>query len=106
MCLRFFFILQLWIERINAGAREHGTSYSRFVHGLVQVCGRISPSALFCSACSRLSSHPRPDRQADVQLNRKVMAELAVHEPKSFAALTALAQEKQKETMKGLRGLL
>jgi hypothetical protein len=34
------------------------------------------------------------------------MAELAVHEPKSFAALTALAQEKQKETMKGLRGLL
>ena len=36
---------QLWIERINAGAREHGTSYSRFMHGLVEV-RRLSSGAV------------------------------------------------------------
>lgn len=44
--------------------------------------------------------------QADVQLNRKVMSELAVHEPRSFAALTALAQQKSQEAKSGLKLVL
>lgn len=56
---------KLWILRINAGAREHGMSYSRFIFGL---------------------------QQAGVALNRKIMADLAVREKDNFAALVALAK--------------
>jgi len=56
---------RLWITRINAAAREHGTSYSRMVHGL---------------------------KQAGVEVDRKVLAELAVAEPKAFAELAELAK--------------
>ena len=56
---------RLWITRINAAAREHGISYSRLVHGL---------------------------RQAGVEVDRKVLAELAVAEPKAFAELAELAK--------------
>ena len=48
----------LWIARINAAAREHGLSYSRFMHGL---------------------------ETANLKLDRKVLAELAVHEKETFA---------------------
>ena len=55
---------QLWIQRINAGARQHGLSYSRFVSGL---------------------------RVAGVEVDRKVLADLAVTDPPAFAALVKLA---------------
>ncbi|WP_127145034.1 50S ribosomal protein L20 [Pelagibacterium montanilacus] len=56
----------LWIQRINAAARQHGLTYGRFIDGL----GR-----------------------ADVAVDRKVLADLAVHEPAAFAALVATAKE-------------
>ncbi|MBN1959228.1 MAG: 50S ribosomal protein L20 [Desulfuromonadales bacterium] len=57
----------LWIARINAAARENGLSYSRLIHGL---------------------------KQADVALDRKIMADLAVNDPAGFAVVvdTAKAQ--------------
>ncbi|MEX1179937.1 MAG: 50S ribosomal protein L20 [Cucumibacter sp.] len=55
----------LWIQRINAAAREHGLTYGRFIEGL----GR-----------------------AEVEVDRKVLADLAVHEPAAFAALVATAK--------------
>ena len=54
----------LWIQRINAGTRQHGMSYSRFINGL---------------------------RQAGVEVDRKVLADLAVREPSAFAALVRVA---------------
>lgn len=56
----------LWIMRINAAARQHGMSYSRFMDGL---------------------------KKAQVALDRKVLAGLAVHDPQAFAQLVALAKE-------------
>ena len=55
----------LWIQRINAGVREHGLSYSRFVHGL---------------------------RLAEIELDRKILADLAVTDPEAFAAVVAQAK--------------
>jgi len=55
----------LWIQRINAGAREHGLSYSQFVHGL---------------------------RLAEIDLDRKVLADLAATEPDAFAMIVAQAR--------------
>ena len=52
----------LWIQRINAGAREHGLSYSKFIHGL---------------------------KLAEIDLDRKILADLAVTEPEIFAAVVA-----------------
>ena len=57
----------LWIARINAAAREHDLSYSRFMHGL---------------------------RLAGVEVDRKVLAELAVSNPKAFGALAEMAKSK------------
>jgi large subunit ribosomal protein L20 len=57
----------LWIARINAAAREHGLSYSRFMHGL---------------------------RLAGVEMDRKVLAELAVSDPEAFGALAEMAKSK------------
>ena len=57
----------LWIARINAAAREHGLSYSRFIHGL---------------------------QQAGVEMDRKVLAELAIKDPKAFGALAELAKSR------------
>jgi large subunit ribosomal protein L20 len=56
---------QLWIQRINAGARQHGMSYSRFVAGL---------------------------KAAGVDLDRKVLADLAVADPAAFGALVDTAR--------------
>ncbi len=55
----------LWIQRINAGAREHGMSYSQFVHGL---------------------------RLAEIDLDRKILADLAATEPEAFAAVVTQAK--------------
>jgi large subunit ribosomal protein L20 len=55
----------LWIQRINAGAREHGLTYSQFMHGL---------------------------KLAGVDLDRKVLSDLAIREPDSFAAIVAQAR--------------
>ena len=55
---------QLWIQRINAGARQHGMSYSRFVAGL---------------------------KAAGVDLDRKILADLAVSDPAAFGTLVAQA---------------
>lgn len=56
---------QLWNTRINAGARLHGTTYSRLIAGL---------------------------KKANVLLDRKVLAELAVNEPKAFEAVVKAAK--------------
>ena len=58
---------QLWIARINAAARMNGLSYSKFMHGL---------------------------KLANVDMNRKMLAELAVSDKEGFATLAALAKEK------------
>ncbi len=55
----------LWIQRINAGAREHGLTYSQFMHGL---------------------------STAGIEVDRKVLADLAVREPDSFRALVDQAK--------------
>ena len=55
----------LWIARINAAAREHDLSYSRFMHGL---------------------------KEAGVEMDRKVLAELAVSDPKAFGVLAELVR--------------
>jgi len=55
----------LWIQRINAGCREHGLTYSRFMSGLAK---------------------------AGVEIDRKVLSELAIHEPAAFKALVDQAK--------------
>ena len=55
---------RLWIQRINAATREHGVSYSRFIAGL---------------------------RLAEVEVDRKVLADLAVRDPAAFGGLVELA---------------
>jgi large subunit ribosomal protein L20 len=56
----------LWIVRINAGARAHGLSYSRFIAGL---------------------------KKAAIEVDRKVLADLAMNEPAAFAALAEQAKQ-------------
>ncbi len=58
---------QLWIARINAAARLNGLSYSKFMHGL---------------------------KLAEVDINRKMLAEMAVNDAEGFASLVELAKEK------------
>jgi large subunit ribosomal protein L20 len=55
----------LWIARINAAAREHQLSYSRLMHGLTL---------------------------AEIDVDRKVLADIAVHDREAFAAIAAAAQ--------------
>jgi large subunit ribosomal protein L20 len=55
----------LWIQRINAASREHGLSYSQFIHGL---------------------------RLAEIDLDRKILADLAATEPEAFAAIATQAK--------------
>ena len=57
---------RLWIQRINAGARENGVSYSRFINGL---------------------------RAAEIEVNRKMLADLAVQDPAGFARLVEVSQQ-------------
>ncbi len=55
----------LWIQRINAATREHGLTYGRFINGL---------------------------NRAGIEVDRKVLADIAVHEPASFKALVEKAE--------------
>ncbi|MGE3142744.1 MAG: 50S ribosomal protein L20 [Hyphomonadaceae bacterium] len=55
----------LWIQRINAGVREEGLTYSRFISGLLK---------------------------AGIELDRKVMADLAMNQPEAFKGLVAKAK--------------
>jgi large subunit ribosomal protein L20 len=55
---------RLWIQRINAAARQHGLSYSQFIHGI---------------------------QSQGVELDRKTLAELAVYHPQDFARLAEMA---------------
>ena len=58
---------KLWIIRINAGVREYGLTYNRFMHGL---------------------------KVAEINLNRKALADMAVYEKDAFATLCALIKSK------------
>ena len=55
----------LWIQRINAGARQHGLTYSQFMNGL---------------------------KKAGIELDRKVLSDLAIREPEAFKGLVTQAQ--------------
>ncbi len=57
---------RLWIARINAAARENGLTYSEFMHGI---------------------------SLAGIELNRKMLADLATHEPEAFAQLAGRARD-------------
>lgn len=57
---------RLWITRINAAARQNGTTYGRLIHDL---------------------------KQADIALDRKVLADIAVHDPATFAAVVQAAHK-------------
>jgi large subunit ribosomal protein L20 len=56
---------RLWIQRINAGAHQHELTYSTFINGL---------------------------KKAGIEVNRKILADLAVHDPAAFAALADKAR--------------
>ncbi|MFT5929067.1 MAG: large subunit ribosomal protein L20 [Candidatus Azotimanducaceae bacterium] len=56
----------LWIQRINAASRLHGLSYSRMINGL---------------------------KLAEIEIDRRVLADLAVHEKEAFAALAEKAKQ-------------
>jgi large subunit ribosomal protein L20 len=57
---------KLWIQRINAGARQHGLTYSQFMNGI---------------------------KKAGVDLDRKVLSDLAINEPSAFKSLVDQAQD-------------
>jgi len=65
---------QLWIQRINAAARLNGMSYSRFIAGL---------------------------KAADVDVDRKILADLAVRDSDAFASLVELARQAGPKTATG-----
>lgn len=56
---------RLWIQRINAASRQNGLSYSRLIHGL---------------------------KLANIELDRKVMADLAVRDPQAFSSVVNIAK--------------
>ena len=58
---------RLWIVRINAAVRQHGLSYSKFMNAL---------------------------KKADIQVNRKMLAEMAVNEPEAFSVVVETAKAK------------
>ena len=57
---------QLWIARINAGTRMHGLSYSKFMNGL---------------------------KKSNITINRKMLSEMAIHDPEGFAQLVETAKK-------------
>ena len=66
----------LWIQRINAGAREHGLTYSQFMNGM---------------------------KRAGIELDRKVLSDIAVREPAAFKSLVEQAQTALAEAPAGER---
>jgi large subunit ribosomal protein L20 len=69
---------KLWIQRINAGARANGLSYSRLINGL---------------------------HLAGVEVDRKVLADLAVSDPDAFAALVRTARDALSGTAEPVAGV-
>lgn len=63
----------LWIQRINAGARAHGLTYSQFMHGL---------------------------KLAGIELDRKVLSDIAIHNEADFAAIAKTAADALKKDEK------
>ena len=59
---------RLWIQRINAAARLHGIKYSQLIHGL---------------------------KQANIELDRKSLAAIAVHDAETFGKIAALVKQRQ-----------
>ena len=55
---------RLWVQRINAACRQNGTTYSKFIHGL---------------------------KEAGIEVDRKVLSELAIHDAAAFTALVEAA---------------
>ena len=55
----------LWIQRINAGVREHGLTYAKFIDGL---------------------------KKANIEINRKILSEIAFHEPAAFKTIVEKAK--------------
>ena len=60
---------RLWIIRINAAARQNNMSYSRLIYGL---------------------------KQANIELDRKILADIAVRDPETFTKIVGISQEHQK----------
>lgn len=56
----------LWVQRINAAVREHGLVYSKFISGL---------------------------KKAGIELNRKMLSEIAIHNPESFKTIVETAKK-------------
>jgi len=56
----------LWVQRINAATREHGLTYGRFIDGL---------------------------NKAGIEIDRKVLSDMAIHEPQAFAVLVTKAKD-------------
>jgi large subunit ribosomal protein L20 len=59
------YLRRLWIARINAAARQNGTTYSRLLHAM---------------------------RQSDIRINRKFLADMAVRDPKAFTSVVKAAK--------------
>ncbi len=56
----------LWVQRINAAVREHGLTYARFIDGI---------------------------NKAGIEIDRKVLSDMAIHEPQAFAAIVVQAKK-------------
>ncbi|XP_027711369.1 39S ribosomal protein L20, mitochondrial [Vombatus ursinus] len=67
----------LWINRITAASQEHGLKYPAFISNLIK---------------------------CQVELNRKVLADLAIYEPKTFKSLAALAKRRKEEGLAAALG--
>lgn len=97
-CIFYFFSLQLWITRIAAATREHGMKYPALMHNLTKVgfnahyCHK--PLWYWCRWLTRLCSL---STQSSVQLNRRVISDLAITEPRTFLSLAKLARARQQE---------
>ncbi|XP_064160711.1 39S ribosomal protein L20, mitochondrial [Anguilla rostrata] len=68
---------QLWISRIAAASREHGMKYPALIHNLVKT---------------------------NVQVNRRILSDLAITEPRSFLSLAALAKARREEGFRAALG--
>jgi len=61
---------RLWISRVNAASRSHGITYGQFIHGL---------------------------KKSGIEINRKILADMAVREPGTFASLVTLAKNEAQD---------
>jgi ribosomal protein L20 len=80
---------RLWIERVNAGVRQHGMSYSRFIRGMQRV-GKKKHGA----KDEQEQQQQGDDKWQGILLNRKVLADLAANEPFSFKAVVDVVKMK------------